>query len=72
MKTSVLSAAAVLAIAMLGAVPANAAWSCSGPDLACAGTANAKRATVASTKSTSKASNRLWKQASYKRSSVLP
>jgi rare lipoprotein A len=69
MKTSVLSAAAVLAIGLLGAVPANAAWSCSGPDLACASTANAKKATVAPTKSTSKVSNKLWKQANYKRKS---
>ena len=67
MMKSVVSAIAVLTIAMIGAAPAQAAWTCSGPELACAGKATVKKASVVTTKSATKYSKKSWKQASYKR-----
>lgn len=63
---SVLSAVGVLAVALIGAAPANAAWTCSGPELACAGKSVAKKASVASTKAVYKAPKAAFRTVAYK------
>jgi rare lipoprotein A len=67
MMKSVLSATAMSAVVMIGAAPANAAWSCSGPQLACAGKASVKKASVATAKPATRVSKKSRTQASSKR-----